>query len=93
MVTIHQQFIALQKAAHKRAIDLTTESPVKGSILHAAAYEVLVDAIAALPLDNLAGEPALGESEMECGVQHITHISTARNCILKVGHEGPHVFE
>lgn len=57
-MTIHKQFIALQRAAHEMAERLV-KNPQPGDILKAAAYEVLSDAIADLPLDHLAGEPAL----------------------------------
>lgn len=61
MITIHKQFIALQKAAHERAEGLV-KNPLPGDVLLASHYEVLSDAIAGLPLDALAGEPALGNT-------------------------------
>lgn len=57
--SLTQQFVALQKAAHARVAEQIARIPQPGSVLKAAAYEVLSDAIAALPLDSLAGEPAL----------------------------------
>ena len=52
MVSIHEQFIALARAALER-------SKVATSVQKQLAYEALEDAINALPLDALAGQPAL----------------------------------